>query len=301
MLMTQETGIRRKESMSDNPTPEIVIEHPVSGWLALAFALLLLATGAGIVLQAGPPLLLPAVALLLVLTIKGLAAVQPNEALVLVLFGRYTGSVRRDGFFWVNPFCTRRTVSLRMRNFNTPTLKVNDRNGSPIEVAAVVTWRVDDSAMAVFDIDDYQTYTHVQSEMGLREVTGRHAYDGGPNEVSLRGSFETVSRLLADMVQQHVDIAGVRVLDAKLTHLAYAPEIASVMLRRQQAEAVVQARERLVEGAVGMAKSALARIEHEQIARLSDAARATLLTSLMTVLLSESGAQPVLQTGQSQP
>jgi regulator of protease activity HflC (stomatin/prohibitin superfamily) len=299
--MAQASATRRSDALSDNPTPEIEIRSPASGWLALVAALLLLGAGLWTLLHQGPVLLLPAVGLLFALTVKGLATVQPNEALVLVLFGRYTGSVRRDGFFWVNPFCTRRRISLRMRNFNTPTLKVNDRNGSPIEVAAVITWRVDDSAMAVFDIDDYETYTHVQSEMGLREVAGSHVYDGGPNEVSLRGSFEAVSRLLADMVQHHVEIAGVRVLDAKLTHLAYAPEIASVMLRRQQAEAVVQARERLVDGAVGMAKVALARIEQEHIARLSDDARAVLLTSLMTVLLSENGAQPVLQTAQSQP
>jgi regulator of protease activity HflC (stomatin/prohibitin superfamily) len=161
----------------------------------------------------------------------------------------------------------------------------------------VVTWRVDDTARAVFDIEDYETYTHMQSEMGLREVAGTHAYDGGHEELTLRGSFEAIGRLLAETVQRHVAVAGVEVMEAKLTHLAYAPEIASVMLRRQQAQAVVEARERLVEGVVGMTRQALERIESERIAILSDAERAALLTSLMTVLLSENGAQPVVQTG----
>lgn len=281
------------------PTHERTLDAPASGWLGVVLVLLLLALAGAAFLTGRPPLVLAA-SLTVVLAFflaKGLLVLQPNESAVLTLFGRYAGTIRRDGFFWVNPFYSRERVTLRVRNFTTPTLKVNDRGGSPIEVAAVITWRVDDTARAVFDIEDYETYAHMQSEMGLREVAGTHVYDGGPDEVSLRGSFEAIGRLLAETVQRHVGVAGIEVMEAKLTHLAYAPEIASVMLRRQQADAVVQARERLVEGVVGMTKQALDRIASERIAVLSDTERAALLTSLMTVLLSESGAQPVVQTG----
>jgi len=281
--------------------PERPRGAPVSGWLGIATIVSLFAVG-GMVLLTGRPAGIAAGALLVVggfFLCRGLLTLQPNEAAVLILFGRYAGTIRSDGFFMVNPFYVRERVSLRASNFNTPILKVNDRGGNPIDVAAVVTWRVEDTARAVFEIEDYATYINVQSETALREVASSHVYDAGPDEVSLRGSFDAIGRLLTETVQRHVDVAGVRVLEAKLTHLAYAPEVASVMLRRQQAEAVVQARERLVEGAVGMAKHALDRIEAERIAVLSDRERAALLTNLMTVLLSEQAAQPVVQMAAS--
>lgn len=284
-----------------NPTREIVRESPVSGWLGVIVVLACLLGAAFFALRLPPFGVVPA-ALLFVLggfLAKGLFTLQPNEAAVLIFFGNYRATVRRDGFFWVNPFYKRVRVSLRVRNFNTPTLKVNDRQGNPIEVAAVITWRVEDTAQAVFDVEDYQQYIEVQSEMGLREVASSHAYDGsGSDEMTLRGNFQGISELLTETLQRHVDIAGIVIMEAKLTHLAYAQEIASVMLRRQQAEAVVQARERMVDGAIGMVGLALERMTSEDIATFTPDQRAALVTNMMTVLLSETGAQPVIQMAQ---
>jgi regulator of protease activity HflC (stomatin/prohibitin superfamily) len=282
----------------DGPSIEIPRVAPLSGWLGLLGIALLLGAAAWLFLRhplsgAVPAGLLGFAALW---SFKGLMVLQPNEAAVMTLFGRYAGTVRRDGFFFVNPFYARKRLSLRARNFTTPTLKVNDLAGNPIEVAAVITWRVADTAQAAFDVEDFEGYTHVQSEMGLREVASGHHYDGQghPREVTLRGSFDAVSRLLAETIQSHVAVAGVAVLEARLTHLAYAPEIAAVMLRRQQAEAVIAAREKMVEGALGMVKLAVERMGTDGIAELGQAERASLAQSLMTVLLSEAGAQPVL-------
>ncbi len=281
----------------DNPTREIPRESPLSGWLGVVTVIALFAVAAFLIVRVPPFGALPG-ALLLALggfLAKGLFTLQPNEAAVLIFFGNYKATVRHDGFFWVNPFYKRVRVSLRVRNFNTPTMKVNDKLGNPIEVGAVITWRVEDTAQAVFDVEDYQQYIEVQSEMGLREVASSHAYDAGDrDELTLRGNFKSISELLAATLQHHVDIAGIVIMEAKLTHLAYAPEIASVMLRRQQAEAVVQARERMVDGAIGMVRLALERMTSEDIATFDPAQRAALVTNMMTVLLSESGAQPVI-------
>ena len=286
----------------DHRTLEIERDRPLSGWLGLVLVLILLALGAYSILR-GFPVAIGAGAVLVFLglfCVKGLFTLEPNEAAVLVFFGEYVATVRKDGFFFVNPLYNRKRVSLRVRNFNTPTLKVNDKEGNPIEVAAVITWRVADTAQAVFDVEDFEDYTHMQSEMGLREVASSHAYDGhGGQEVTLRGNFDRVAELLIETLQRHIDIAGVMVQEAKITHLAYASEIASVMLRRQQADAVVQARERMVEGAIGMVELAIRRLEADGIARFDLAQRATLVTNLMTVLLSETGAQPVVSVSQA--
>jgi regulator of protease activity HflC (stomatin/prohibitin superfamily) len=279
------------------PSAELAVEAPLSGWFGLAGILLVLGAAAALFLW--HPFLgaVPAgvLAFAAVWALKGLVILQPNEAAVMTFFGRYAGTLRRDGFFYVNPFYARRKLSLRAHNFTTPTLKVNDLAGNPIEVAAVITWFVDDTAQAAFDVEDFESYTHVQSEMGLREVASSHRYDGDAQQgVTLRGSFETVSRLLAETIQSHVAVAGVLIAEARLTHLAYAPEIASVMLRRQQAEAVIAAREKMVEGALGMVKLAVDRMGTDGIADLERGERAALARSLMTVLLSENGAQPVL-------
>jgi regulator of protease activity HflC (stomatin/prohibitin superfamily) len=187
-------------------------------------------------------------------------------------------------------------VSLRLRNMEGEQLKVNDLRGNPIEIGAVIAWRVRDTAQATFDVDDYERYTHVQSEMALREVAGSHPYEAvAAGELSLRGNFQEVSRLLTETLREHVEVAGVEVDDARITHLAYAPEIATAMLRRQQAEAVVHARERMVEGALGMIESALVRMQSERIGDLDPAQRAQLVINMMTVLLSESAATPVIQ------
>ena len=284
-------------SQASSPTHEITLDRPISGWFGVAVVIGALGGGALLGFGLRPAgIVFGALAVGLGFFIaKGLITLQPNEAAVLVFFGSYSATLRRDGFFWVNPFYTRTRVSLRVRNFNTPTLKVNDKLGNPIEVAAVVTWRVEDTAQAVFDVEDYERYTHVQSEMALREVVSAYAYDGDDRDVTLRGNFRRVSELLTETVQSHVGVAGIVVIEAKLTHLAYAPEIAGVMLRRQQAAAVVEAREKMVEGAIGMVKLALERMASDDIATFTSDQRAALVTNMMTVLLSESGAQPVIQ------
>ena len=279
---------------SHQPTEERAREHPTSGWVGLLAALLLGGAGFLLVVRGEPAAaLLVAIGLILV---KGLFTLEPNQAAVLVFFGEYAGTVRRDGFFFVNPFYVRRKVSLRVRNFATPTLKVNDQRGNPIEIAAVITWFVRDTGQAIFDVDSFESYTQIQSEMALREVAGSHPYESlTPGAVSLRSNFADISKLLTATLRQHLEVAGVEIDDARITHLAYAPEIAHVMLRRQQAEAIVHARERMVEGALGMISAALARMEAEHIGALQPTERANLVINMMTVLVSESPAQPVIQ------
>jgi regulator of protease activity HflC (stomatin/prohibitin superfamily) len=284
-------------------TLETEKDNPVSGWVGVFVVLSMLAMGVFFLLSLNVifTVLGTFTIILTLFFTKGLFTLEPNESAVLIFFGNYDSTVRKDAFFWVNPFFKKERVSLRVQNFNTPALKVNDKMGNPIEIAAVITWHVSDTAQAVFDVEDYERYIHVQSEMALREVASAHAYDGGHDEISitLRGNFQAVSKILNETVQDHVEIAGIKIVEAKITHLAYAPEIASVMLRRQQAEAVVQAREKMVEGAIGMVKLALNRMESESIAQFTPHERATLITNMMTVLLSETGAQPVIQMAQA--
>jgi len=282
------------------PTEERVREHPTSGWLGLLLALVFGVPGFLLVTRGELPAVLMVVFGLFLL--KGLFTLEPNQAAVLIFFGEYAATVRKDGFFFVNPLYARRKVSLRVRNFATPTLKVNDQRGNPIEIAAVITWRVSDTGQAVFDVDSFESYTQIQSEMALREVAGSHPYESlTPGAVSLRSHFADISKLLTATLREHLSVAGVEVDDARITHLAYAAEIAHVMLRRQQAEAVVHARERMVEGALGMISGALARMESEHIGALAPSERASLVINMMTVLLSESPAQPVIQLAENRP
>ena len=282
------------------PTEERVREHPTSGWLGLLLALVFGVPGIFLVTRGELPAVLMVVLALVLL--KGLFTLEPNQAAVLIFFGEYAATVRKDGFFFVNPLYARRKVSLRVRNFATPTLKVNDQRGNPIEIAAVITWRVSETGQAIFDVDSFESYTQIQSEMALREVAGSHPYESlTPGAVSLRSHFTDISKLLTATLREHLAVAGVEVDDARITHLAYAPEIAHVMLRRQQAEAVVHARERMVEGALGMISGALARMESEHIGALAPSERANLVINMMTVLLSESPAQPVIQLGDNRP
>jgi len=248
----------------------------------------------GVTLPVRPILAIP----VLVFLARGMAILEPNIALVLVFFGRYAGSVREAGFFWFNPFCTRRRISLRANNLNTPTLKVNDKAGNPVEVAAVIVWRVADTVRAAFDVEDYVAYVTMQSESAVRQVVSTRWYDGdSQGKQSLRGDLDAVARLLSESIDTHVGLAGLEILEARISHLAYAPEIASAMLRRQQAEAIVAARIHIVEGAVGMVKLGIERLESDGVARFSDADRIRLVCNLMTVLVSDSETQPVLSVG----
>jgi regulator of protease activity HflC (stomatin/prohibitin superfamily) len=268
---------------------------------ALVLAIFLVATPGG-------PVKIIGGGVLLVVTLfcaKGLFTLEPNQAAVMIFFGSYVGTVCESGFFWVNPFYSRTQVSLRINNWNTPVLKVNDERGSPIEIAAVIAWRVQDTARAVFDVESTLNYLQIQSESAVRQVASSHAYDdteiaeGGRSKKSLRTDLDAIAGLLRESIQQHVDVAGIVIEEAKIAHLAYAPEIANAMLRRQQAEAVVMARQKLVDGAVGMVEVALKNLEDKKIVSLTSDQRAVLVTNMMTVLLSESGAQPVIQMAQT--
>ncbi len=251
----------------------------------------------------------------------GLMAIAPNDSRVLLLFGDYRGTVKQSGFFWVNPFYSKRPVSLRIRNFETGSSstpeqkdaagtvlqaksrsasrpsKVNDKDGNPIEISAVVVWRVTDTAEALFEVDDYVHFVEVQSEAALRSLATRYPYDSEDHEESLRGSTEVICSRLRDDIQERLETAGVQVIEARISHLAYAAEIASAMLQRQQAGAVVAARTKIVDGAVGMVDMALAHLKRDNIVELNDQQRATLVSNLLVVLCSDRHTQPVVQAG----
>lgn len=264
-----------------------------NGWLMLAIVIILFIFGG---LTARFIIGVPFIVIAAIMCI-GFLVLKPNESAVLTLFGRYVGTVRRDGFHWVNPFYSKQKLSLRVRNFTTPTLKVNDKVGNPIDVAAVVVWAIKDTAQAAFDVDDFETYIRTQCEIALRDVVSTHPYDERRDEtVSLRGNAVAVSDLLKSSLQHSAEIAGIEIRDMRITHLAYAAEIASIMLRRQQAEALIQAREKMVDGAIGMVKMALDRFQAEGITDMTPAARAQLISNMMMVLLSDEGAQPVIPT-----
>jgi regulator of protease activity HflC (stomatin/prohibitin superfamily) len=228
----------------------------------------------------------------------GFFTLQPNEAAVLLLFGAYKGSVRDSGFFFKNPFNKRLKISLRARNLNGEKLKVNEKRGNPIEIAAVVVWRVWDTAQAMFDVDSYENYVKIQSESAVRHVASSYAYDeGDPNELTLRGGADEVAAALTAELQERLDKAGVRVEEARLTHLAYAPEIAQAMLRRQQAEAVIAARQKIVHGAVSMVEMALNELSSKRVVALDEERKAAMVSNLLVVLCGESEAHPVINTG----
>jgi regulator of protease activity HflC (stomatin/prohibitin superfamily) len=228
----------------------------------------------------------------------GFFTLQPNEAAVLILFGVYRGTVRDSGFFFTNPFNKKTKISLRVRNFNGEILKVNEKRGNPIEIATVVVWRVQDTAQALFDVDSYDNYVKIQSESAVRHVANSYAYDDGePNELTLRGGSDGVSAALTHELQDRLSRAGVHVEEARITHLAYAPEIAQAMLRRQQAEAVIAARQKIVHGAVSMVEMALHELSEKKVVNLDEERKAAMVSNLLVVLCGESEAQPVINTG----
>jgi len=281
----------------------------VNGWIALLIVSALLAFGGFFLVSApphlDPPLLTAGLALIAVASfcLRGFLTLQPNQAAVMVFFGSYAGTARTSGFHWVNPFYLKRRLSLRAHNLTTPVLKVNDERGNPIEIGAVVVWRVQDSARVVFEVEDYVEYIHIQCESALREVASRHAYDNTEEMLvparykTLRGDVDKIAEVLRQTIQHHVNGAGITVDEAKIAHLAYAPEIAQSMLRRQQAEAVVSARRKLVEGAVCMVEMALIDISEKSLATFTPAQRVALVTNLMTVLVGDTQTHPVLQMG----
>jgi len=235
---------------------------------------------------------------LIVLLAKGLVVVQPNEARVLVIFGRYGGSVRDAGFWWVNPFSVKRPVSLRIRNFASDKIKVNDLHGNPIEIAAVVVWQVVDSSRALFDVDNYLQFVGIQSETAIRALASEYPYDVQDDDrPSLRGAPQEIAENLKGQLQTRLEIAGVSVMESRITHLAYAPEIAQAMLRRQQAQAIIAARQKIVEGAVGMVQGALHSLSEQKIVELDEDKKATMVNNLLVALVSDREVSPIINTG----
>ncbi|MEW5982858.1 MAG: SPFH domain-containing protein [Acidobacteriota bacterium] len=277
----------------------------LSGWFALPIQIVVLVVSVlGFIEAVAPPtdgwmvVVWILVWVLNVLGWLGFFIVNPNEAKVLQLFGSYVGTVKLPGLRWANPFYSKRRISLRIRNFETSRLKVNDSEGNPIEIAAVVVWRVIETAEACFEVDDYNNYVHVQSEAALRNLTMNYPYDSHEDDVkSLRGTTAEVAAHLQREIQDRLAKAGVDVIEARISHLAYAPEIAAAMLQRQQAAAIIAARTRIVEGAVGMVEMALERLSSKQIIELDEERKATMVSNLLVVLCGERAAQPILNTG----
>ncbi|MBP8806866.1 MAG: SPFH domain-containing protein [Kofleriaceae bacterium] len=255
------------------------------------------AVGAGkqIAIAAVGASLLGLVALLLLI---GMFTIAPNEARVMQLFGRYVGTTKEEGWRWVNPFYSKRSLSLRMRSFETPIIKVNDVEGNPIEIGAIVVWRVVDTAAACFVVDDYASFVRVQAEAAVRNLATHHPYDGQDERtVSLRGHTDAVSEQLQSEIAKHCHKAGVEILEAKIAHLAYAPEIAQAMLQRQQAGAIIAARQRIVEGAVGMVEMALTQLARHKVVELDEERKAAMVSNLLVVLCGERATQPVINAG----
>jgi regulator of protease activity HflC (stomatin/prohibitin superfamily) len=262
------------------------------GWLVWVFLGMIVSQDASGLLIAMP------LAILIFISFGGFFIVQPNTSRVLVFLGRYAGSVREDGFWWTNPFTVKKHVSLRIHNFNSDRLKVNDRQGNPIEIAAVVVWRVTDSARALFDVESYEGFVAIQSETAIRSLASQYPYDAHQEGVpSLRGSTTEVSESLTRELKDRLDVAGVEVIEARISHLAYAQEIAQAMLRRQQAEAIVAARQKIVEGAVGMVESALKMLSEQHIIELDEEKKAAMVNNLLVALVADREAQPVINTG----
>jgi regulator of protease activity HflC (stomatin/prohibitin superfamily) len=236
---------------------------------------------------------------ILLICYKGFFMVHPNQAKVLQLFGTYVGSVRESGLRWANPFYAKTAVSLRVRNFESEVLKVNDSSGNPIKIAAVVVWKVVDSAEAMFEVDDYSSYVHIQSEAALRNLATSYPYEihNDEDQIALRSNPQEIAGKLQEEVQERLGKAGMEVIEARISHLAYSEEIASAMLKRQQAQAIVAARRQIVDGAVGMVKMALDQLKEQDIIELDDERKAAMISNLLVVLCGEENAQPVLNTG----
>jgi regulator of protease activity HflC (stomatin/prohibitin superfamily) len=238
------------------------------------------------------------VLIVLLICFNGFFMVHPNQAKVLQLFGSYAGSVRQTGLRWANPFYSKEAVSLRVRNFESGQMKVNDSSGNPIDIAAVVVWKVVDSAEAVFEVDDYESFVHIQSEAALRNMATSYPYEAhGGEEIALRSHPQEIAEKLREEVQDRLDRAGVQVIEARISHLAYAPEIASAMLKRQQAQAIVAARTQIVDGAVGMVKMALTELEAQGVVELDAERKANMVSNLLVVLCGEENARPVVNAG----
>lgn len=278
---------------------------PRSGWFMLFVSLLLLAAAIVCFMlgaDENPALIGVGVVVVLAFTVavSGFIAIEPNSSRVLTLFGKYVGTVSSNGFFWVNPFFTKKKISLRANNLDTKPIKVNDKHGNPIMIGAVVVWKVENAYKAAFEVDNYQSFVETQSEAAIRKLAGAYAYDNfehDTEEITLRSSATEVNDMLEHEVTERLAIAGIQVIEARLSHLAYSTEIAGAMLQRQQATAIVAARAKIVEGAVGMVEMALEQLSKKEIVQLDEERKAAMVSNLMVVLCSERSAQPVVNAG----
>jgi regulator of protease activity HflC (stomatin/prohibitin superfamily) len=296
----------RAHAQAPGPPGQGTREHAaatVPGWPVLAVVGVAVLAGAvlvavGVGMPSAVLITIGVVLLVAALTVaRGLTPVAPGEARVVQLFGRYTGTIRSDGLMWVNPAADRHKISTKVRNHETPVAKVNDSDGNPIEIAAVVVWQVEDTARAVFGVDSLADFVAVQAETAVRQIASDYPYDDHEGGLSLRGAASEINARLADQIIQRVAPAGVKIIEARLTRLAYAPEIAHAMLRRQQAGAVVAARQKIVEGAVGMVESALARLDADGLVELDAERKAAMVSNMLVVLCSDHPTQPVVNTG----
>ncbi len=269
-----------------------------SGFLMLALIILLIGGSAFGVFATKIPWFTIGIVLGVIL-LPGLFVVSPNGSRVMVLFGKYIGTVKKNGWFWVNPFYTKQKISLRARNFDSERVKVNDKIGNPIMISVILVWKVKDTYAAAFDVDDYQHFVRVQTDAAVRKLAGMYSYDNfdDPSEVSLRSGMDEVNHALEKELDERLTIAGIEVLEARIGYLAYAQEIASAMLKRQQATAIVSARMKIVEGAVGMVEAALHELSKKQIIEMDEEKKAAMVSNLMVVLCSDKDASPVLNTG----
>lgn len=284
--------IRENSVKVNNGIPMLLLVFVV---FVLSVALLIFAGKSGMV-----PLVIFAVLMKLVLLVSlaGFFMVNPNESKVLQLFGKYVGTVNDSGLRWANPFYGKKAVSLRVRNFESGQLKVNDSAGNPIEIATVVVWKVVDTAEAIFEVDDYESFVHIQTEAALRNLATAHPYESHNDEsLTLRSDPQEIANLLQKEVQDRLEKAGVKVIEARISHLAYAQEIAASMLKRQQAQAIVAARKQIVEGAVGMVEIALQQLSEKKLIELDDERKAAMVSNLLVVLCGEENAQPIINSG----
>ncbi len=277
---------------------------PGSGWVMLTVLALMIV---GIVLAfrnavESPIALAAGIALsvLASLLMIGFFIIEPNNARVMVLFGTYKGTVKENGFFWANPFFSRKLISLRARNFNSERIKVNDRIGNPVEIASVIVWQVKETAKALFEVDDFKAYVILQSEAAVRSLAGKYSYDDFGDEhdkITLRGGGQVINDELEKELVERLELAGIHVIEARISHLAYAPEIAGAMLQRQQASAIVAARTKIVDGAVGMVEMALQRLAEKEVVHLDNDRKAAMVSNLMVVLCSEKSTTPIVNAG----
>ncbi|MBT5120293.1 MAG: SPFH domain-containing protein [Planctomycetes bacterium] len=291
----------------ENTTSQEITLRPFSAWL-LYLALPFMIFGWIVIVKLlpihneGPAIIgVFGVIFMILMTLIGSYVVGPNQSRALVLFGNYKGTVRKQGFFWTNPFTMKKKISLKANNIASEKIKVNDSNGSPIEIGAVVVWQVDNTAQALFDVEDYEDYIDVQIETAVRAVASAHPYDESEdsveNIISLRGDSNQVDDELQGLLSDRLERAGIAVLEARLSHLAYAPEIAQAMLQRQQAEAIISARKKIVEGAVSMVDQAITDLSSRDIIELDDERKATMVSNLLVVLCGQENASPVINTG----